>query len=349
VDSSGYYGAAAPTMRRYLRLMQDGMAKSKENQSALENRDRPYLTLDFYLDCERLLEEAEALAAGDPQTLLHVRRERIPVDGGLFAMWGQLAVGVPAKRLPATREQLLARYEAYRLEQMGAFRSPGNQDQGKAELARELQDMQQLQAIEDRRGEPPPQVRVPRVAADTAQGDPAKVDFGAGAVLSLWSTALGGQTDQKLSGRVVHDGRHLYLELEHTCDTSKLVSEQQVWSSDDWELFFAGQRRPPYRQLAIGVRGQAVGYDWAKLIGKCNPVDWRSGARISSDVQPDRWTVRLSIPLATLIAGGVQPGGTFYANLCRSIPPPNKAFLTWSPNFDDSFHVPERLGEFRLD
>jgi len=54
--------------------------------------------------------------------------------------------------------------------------------------------------------------------------------------------------------------------------------------------------------------------------------------------------VRLSIPLATLIAGGVQPGGTFYANLCRSIPPPNKGFLTWSPNFDDSFHVPERLG-----
>ena len=62
----------------------------------MKNDARPYLTLPFYLECERLFDQAETQCASNPKALLHVRRERIPVDSGLFHMWSQLTRDLPA-------------------------------------------------------------------------------------------------------------------------------------------------------------------------------------------------------------------------------------------------------------
>ncbi len=344
---NGYYGAAAPRMREYLRLMQQRIAAVPANMSGMKCYDRPYLTRDFYLTCERLLDEAEAACGTDKQALLHVRRERIPVDSGLFCMWDALAAGQP---LPFTRDSLLARYETYRLEQLAAFRTPAGQEKGKADIAREVQGMRDLLVIEQRRREPPPQVRVPRVGSEGEAADPRRLAWDRAAVLAPWHKVAGGDTNRALKGFALHDGRYLYVKLEDVCDTGKLVASDQVWSGDDWELFFAARRgEAPYRQLALGHRGASIGYAWEKLIGKCQPTDWQSGARIVSDVAPDRWTAYVALPLATLVPGGVKSGGVFYGNLARGVPPPNQQHLTWSATFDDSFHVLTRLGEFTLE
>ncbi len=343
----GYYGPASGKMREYLKFVQRSIAAVNVNLSALENYDRPYLTLDFYLTCGRLLEEAEALCAGDEKALLHVRRERPPVDAGLYCMWEQCTARAPGRQIPFTRESLLERYRTYRLEQMAAFRPAAALAKGKEDLARETKGMGEMQVVEQRRKERPPVVRVPR--AESAQGDPRKPDWSKAADLAPWFTAGGRDTDQKVRAAVLHDGRCLYLKLEHLCDPAKLVTGEEVWSGDDWELFFAPRRQPPYRQLAVGVKGQSIAFAWEKLIGQCKPAGWQSGARVACETRPDRWTAFVSLPLENLVPGGVQPGGVFYANLCRSVAPPSQLFLTWSPNFDESFHVLTRLGEFRLE
>ena len=343
----GYYGAAAPRMREYLRLMEQRIAAVPANMSGMKNYDRPYLTRDFYLACERLLDEAEAACGADPKALLHVRRERIPVDSGLFCMWNALASG---QSLPFTRDSLLARYEAYRLEQLAAFRTPAGQQQGKADVEREVQSMRELLAIEQRRNEPPPQVRVPRTDSGGEAADPRRIAWDRAVALTSWHKVAGGDTDRALKAWAIHDARYLYVKLEDVCDTGKLVASDQVWPGDDWELFFAARRgAAPYRQMALGLRGASVQYAWEKLIGKCQPTEWQSGARIVCDTAADRWTAYVAIPLATLIPGGVKPGGVFYANLARAVPPPNQQHLMWSATFDDSFHVLSRLGEFTLE
>jgi hypothetical protein len=139
---AGYYGPAAATMGRYLRLIEDSIAAVDANLSAMKNYKRPYLTLPFYLACERLLDEAEAQCASDPKSLLHVRRERIPVDCGLFHMWPELTHKLPADaKLPLDRETLLKRYEQYRLEQMTASCAAPALASGKEELAKEIAEM----------------------------------------------------------------------------------------------------------------------------------------------------------------------------------------------------------------
>lgn len=342
----GYYGAAAPRMREYLQFMQQRTAAVPANMSGLKNYNRPYLTRDFYLTCERLLDEAEAACGTDKRALLHVRRERIPVDSGLFCMWENVVADQP---LPLRRDSLLARYEAYRLEQLAAFRTPAGQAKGKEDLAREVQGMRDLLVIQQRRSEPPPRVRVPRTAAAGEQADPRHLPWDRAVVLAPWHKVGGGDTDRALKAWAMHDTRYLYLKLEDTCDTTKLVATDQVWSGDDWELFFAARREPPYRQLALGPREASAQYAWEKLIGQCQPADWQSGARIVSDLTPERWTAYLALPLATLVPGGVKPGAVCYANVARGVHSPTQQYLAWSPTFDDSFHVPGRFAEFTLE
>ena len=51
----------------------------------------------------------------------------------------------------------------------------------------------------------------------------------------------------------------------------------------------------------------------------------------------------------TLVPGGMKQGVPFYANFCRIMRSPTQTLLTWTPNFDNNFHVLTRLGELRLE
>ncbi len=135
----GYYGPAAGKMREYLKFMEDSIAAVDTNLSAMKCYARPYLTPQFFTTCERLLDEAEALCASDAKALLHVRRERLPVDAGLCHLWSDFARALPAdQKLPGDRESLAKRYEAYRREQLKACRTAAALPKGEAELAKEM-------------------------------------------------------------------------------------------------------------------------------------------------------------------------------------------------------------------
>jgi len=142
----GYYGAAGAKMREYLKFLEDSIAAVDENLSGMKCYARPYLTLPFYLGCQRRLDEAEALCATEPQALLHVRRERVPVDAGMCHMWDDLTRNLPAdQRPPLDRKFLIDRYERYRLEQLAACPAPTAAPRLKEQLGEE---MARLQAVE---------------------------------------------------------------------------------------------------------------------------------------------------------------------------------------------------------
>ncbi|MCX6993987.1 MAG: DUF4838 domain-containing protein [Kiritimatiellaeota bacterium] len=140
---SGYYGPASSKMSAYLAYMEQRINAFPETEklSVLEEQNRPYLDLDFYVTSNRLLDEAEAMCGTNKQALLHVQRERITVDSGLLGMWAPLQAKLPAgKTMPFDHEAIFKRYEALRLAQMEAVYSKDQLPRGKAEVEKEIRD-----------------------------------------------------------------------------------------------------------------------------------------------------------------------------------------------------------------
>ncbi len=187
-----------------------------------------------------------------------------------------------------------------------------------------------------------PRADVPRVAE--AGGDPGRVDWKTAAVLGNWSALRGASTTRQVKARMAHDGTYLYLELEEAgIDPSKLVlgDAVTVWNEDEWEVFFARQRGPRYRQMGLNAAG--VHFDLAYDEPK---ETWESGVVLRSDVSaPDRWRVLMALPLSQLVAGGAKAGDTLYFNALRATC--QGRALAWSPTYGD-FREPSRMGEIRL-
>jgi len=199
---------------------------------------------------------------------------------------------------------------------------------------------------------PIPSVSAPRVPV--AEGDVSRVDWARAAPLpGTWYERGGDQPSaRKLGGRIAHDGTHLYVELTDACDPSKLEASAMVFPFDDWELFVAGKRALPYRQYAVGPTGLTVALSHGEVNFRRNVPLEDHGVQARSDtVAPGRWTTRLSIPLASAIAGGVRPGGQLYLNILRvSSPAVNGTgglgLDTWVSHC--TVHEVDRLGEIIL-
>ena len=194
--------------------------------------------------------------------------------------------------------------------------------------------------IEKLKSQPPPRVSVSRITG--ADGDASKVDWAKARVLDEWRTIEGFPSSRKVEARLAHDGRYLYVRLQERLDPRDLVSRGNVWSGDDWEMFFAAERKKPYHQFGVAPSGK---YSTA---AKAAPA-WRPRLVVVSDTSaPGRWVVRVAFPLENLIPGGVQTGGAFYANFYRASPRASRQ-LAWSPNFKRGFHELSRMGEFTLE
>lgn len=340
----GYYGPAAGKMTEYLNYMEKRILDTPEKAGkmcAVSPMQRPYLDLDFYLTCQRLLDEAEALCETGSPFLLHVRQERIPVDSGLYCMWEplkkQLAAG---QTMPWKPADLINRYRDCRLEQLNAS------SRGKEAIAALERDIVKLKGLAaNRQGKLPPIISVPGQADDKAAGDPAAVDWKKGNVVDKWSSLYGTeQPERKIAGYFTRDGKYLYVMLEEKGINIAELSNVW-WAGDGWELFFSpGRGGRPYRQLAVNPEGKHYAFDY-----KDGKKTWDSGVVIKSDAAGDCWRVSLAIPLAALrTEDDIAAGRPLFINIFRVTRAPGTT-MCLSPVFEANFHDMTRLAELRLD
>ena len=186
-------------------------------------------------------------------------------------------------------------------------------------------------------------MRVPRVAVAGTPGkvDPATLDWANGVELSPWHTVSGYPTRRRLAGRLFHDGQCLYIRLTETVDPSWLIGTKAVYNGDDWEVFIAADRAPPYYQFAVNPEGAFFTNPTAHAV--------KGYVRAVSKVLPDRWHFYLTIPLTKLLPKReARPGTAFCANFYRAVGTTGE-LLAWSPNFVRRFHELDRMGRFVLE
>lgn len=100
---NGYYGAAASAMTGYVDYLEQRMAEIPYGSKDF----LAYLDYEFFMTVERYLAEAEQAAADDPDSLLHVRFERVPVDYQWLLKYTSLA----SKGDMPPKDFLIKRYE----------------------------------------------------------------------------------------------------------------------------------------------------------------------------------------------------------------------------------------------
>ena len=190
--------------------------------------------------------------------------------------------------------------------------------------------------------QPPAEASIPLVS--NANGDPNKVDWTHAAVLQDWRQVDGAPTKHVIDAHIAHDGSYLYLKLSEPVQSADLHGEDDVWSGDDWELFFARERKKPYRQLGVNPKGALLDLPTDAALAQC-------GARAQSNVTPDHWTILLALPLATLVPGGLKSGSVFYGNIYRQAGGGDlyRELLAWSPNYSGSFHQVDRFAKLTLE
>lgn len=76
---NGYYGAAAPMIAEYVKLLHDEVAAKPTYLSCFAPVTVPFLNLDLMAKAEQLFERAEAAVQGQPEVLQRVQVARLPV------------------------------------------------------------------------------------------------------------------------------------------------------------------------------------------------------------------------------------------------------------------------------
>ena len=259
-----------------------------------------------------------------------------------MARWGELVQQAKARARGEVQKKRVAVFEQAVWNRMLKDRDRF-METGYAAFVKRLEQIPDMEALRKR---PPPELTVPSVAPGAA-GDPEKADWQRAAELTGWPEVTGYPTERKVTGRVLHDGEFLYVEL---CELGVGPVERgaagDVWHADRWEIFFARRRAAPYRQFAVNAGGAL----FEQRMGEGNDrwdKPWDSGVVMGPNVAtPAQWKVRMAFPLKTLLPGGVKPGSVFYANFCRATG--NGRYLAWSANFTRSFHVLERMGKLAL-
>ena len=195
--------------------------------------------------------------------------------------------------------------------------------------------------VEKVKKSPPPELSVPKLAQN-ADGNLKAVDFAKAASFKKWYTTYGYSPDRKISGRIAFDDKYLYLELVDHTKPVKLNCSEDVWSGDDWELFFTtGRDATLFRQVGVNPAGKI------KMLS--DKADYKSAIIVDSNTkQADRWEVQLAIPLADVLKGGVGKGASFYMNIVRGTKSGGDN-LSWSALFNHAFFTPARLGKVTLD
>ena len=346
----GYYDPAATVMEKYLHYLEQRILDTNSPLNELSVEKRPYLDLEFFTTVQDLLDKAEAACSADSPELFHVKRERVPVDCALLHLWVKLEKRLPeGKKLPFNRKKVLNRYKTNWVKQAQVmFSEKYYKEYRKERISQEIRslDVAEQVRIDKLKSAPMPHIDVTRTQ-ENPNGNPGKVDWSKVSSSKLLYTLKGLKIDNQPNVKVAHDGKYLYVRLTDSC-AEKLVTGSKPWVGDDWELFFARQKRKrPYYQLLIDPKGERVQYIYFIENGKKKSAEWESKIVVVSKKVKNTWTVSIAVPLKSIPVKKGKKDKMLFANFFRVRTSP-KEMIGWSPTFKKSMHVQSRMGKLTL-
>lgn len=332
----GYYGPGAEAIREYYEYLAERQKEASckvFGAQAKNPPDRPYLDRIFYLKAEEMLNRAEAACSPGSIYQINVRRERIPVDASMLALWNKL-------NLPFERKNILERYEKYAMEQIRFRKSKSAQGEAIGSLKAEIGKLKNAEAIERQKAQRLRSMHVPR-----------SNDWTKSAIVGDWFEVYGVKTERKISMQVRHDGDNLYLRFLDEQIGRPLRSTVHLWDGDEWEIMLADQRegKPFFQLLADSSNKMQTLINIPQKNGGDLTETYRpQGITIKNKVKNDCWELTVKIPFSALPFKKITTGSILYGNFFRSA---NEAQLaqSWNPTFGRYFRNRKAFGKIILE
>jgi len=315
----GYYGPAAAEIKEFYNYM---IERQKGQNTKIfipvkmhyKTPDRVWLDAEFYRRAEDIFNRAEAKCAPGSMALKNVHRERIPVDLSLLNIYDKIKPAI-------ARDVLAKRYYDNACEQVKLRKKPTVWPVELLRLRNEYEKFKRADEIAGLKKGPRPQWKIgPKWST-----------------IRLEREMSGVPTGKKITAQGRYDKKNLYLRLTEKDFLGKLKEGQQPYQGDDWEIFFADEKKDQYLQLMIAPSGRF------EVLHKKGAGQWIKirEIQVKSVVKGQDWTVDVTIPPAALPLKNIR-----YGNFVRGI---SQAGVAWSPTFSVSYGVPEFFGKLILE
>ena len=186
------------------------------------------------------------------------------------------------------------------------------------------------------------QESIPRVKLKVA-GAPDASEWRNSARLKFYGGLNAQPLKRSLTISAMHDGESLYLKYYDEMDTATLeTSSPATWLNDEWESSFARQRSIPYRHVSTDANGKLSAVNCTDTGTRNYPFP----AKVSLVKTTKHWEIIMTVKLADIVDGGIQPGEILFCNFIRACNA--KPIASWNPTYS-GFHAPSQLGEFYLE
>ena len=145
--------------------------------------------------------------------------------------------------------------------------------------------------------------------------------------------------------RLLRDDAYLYLGV--TCESKDAPPQAErtgrdttAVRDDSIEVFLGpASGGKTYFHFVLSAGG---GFYEQKVDGRKRDRSWSTSWRKATQVDPDRWSAEIAIPLYVLGIGPLTRDPGF--NICRNLCSPERKFTTWAP-LGTGFHEPANFGE----
>ena len=109
----GFYGAGAVPMKKYLDYLESRMAEEKLPLSYVNPAKRVFLDEAFFINVDKFITEAEALAGNQPRQLENIKQERLIVDIAYLNMFDKFSTNLLKLDKKALMARVFANWDAY--------------------------------------------------------------------------------------------------------------------------------------------------------------------------------------------------------------------------------------------
>ena len=169
-------------------------------------------------------------------------------------------------------------------------------------------------------------------------------------VIPLEKLEMGGAASVESVGRIIVDGKTLYLAVESFDDAATLKAltaditghdEDGIWQDDEVELFVdPTNMRESYYQIIVNTLGTVQDSDTRDGL-------WNGEVRAAGRKGKGFWDLEVAVKLSSMKAKAA-PGTTWGMNLCRDRWAGREENSSWA-FVGASFHTPRRFGRLRFE